>query len=151
AGGFFLAEPVVVSGEGLPPYLPGPDFRDIQPFQPYYGTLISGPSRSRRELTYDQVAVPPGERGLRPGPADPPPDYLPALAPEAVPDMRDWTNELLEQLAARGAGGLTAGDLRREAAGAPPRSPAAPAPDGPARLLPEGPFDGVGPRGNPAD
>lgn len=114
-GGLVLAEPVVVfPGQQGPPVacLNGDDFPDLQ-FHERDWVLVLTQDRARAldDICYRQVIVPLEEPDLSP-PVRVEPMYLDRLREQPSPSLKEWTDRLLRDLAARSCYQLSPDDLQ---------------------------------------
>jgi protein-glutamine gamma-glutamyltransferase len=130
AGGLFLAEPVAQLGSrGGTVVLSLTDERRTRGrFYDFQGTLLPTTYDGLpREFSYRQVVAPPREDGISELVTTVNDVYPEYLVIQPLPELRPWTWQLLQQLAAGGKYGLTAEDAR-------PAPPPADYPDKPDAL-----------------
>jgi transglutaminase-like putative cysteine protease len=118
AGGLFVADPLVLpQGLKCMPMIPleGPPLFSPASAQATFTPSVRG-GDIRAEVAYRQVTVPAreGQRFPAIGVA---PEYAEQLTIQPVPDIRDWTHELLRQLAQQRSAVVTNADVDRAAAG----------------------------------
>jgi transglutaminase-like putative cysteine protease len=124
AGGLFLADPVAQLGMGFVDTVVvslADEHRTRGRFYLFQGTLLPAVYDGPREFSYRQVVAPAAEESVSEPVLTVNDIYPEFLVVQPVTELRPWSWQLLQQLAAEGQYGLTAKDAQ----------PAPPSPDNP--------------------